>query len=118
MRRPTQLLVLLTGIAVVHLGSQTPRTFRVWVFADAHVGTDLENGRESLALALRQSEAATGLAWDIALDLGDLSGAQGTPKDSEGIEIGSSRTLMRPSVHFRLMGRGSGIPSGPVISCS
>jgi hypothetical protein len=25
--------------------------------------------------------------WDIALDLGDLSGAQGTPKDEEGREI-------------------------------
>ena len=87
MRRLTQLLVLLTGIAVVHLGSQTPRTFRVWVFSDAHVGTDGEHGRESLAVALRQSESATGFAWDIALDLGDVSGAQGTPKDSEGEEL-------------------------------
>ena len=25
--------------------------------------------------------------WDIALDLGDLTGAQGTPKDAEGQEI-------------------------------
>lgn len=87
MRRLPQLLVLLTGIAIVHLGSQTPRTFRVWVFSDAHVGTDRENGRESLATALRQSEGATGFAWDIALDLGDVSGAQGTPKDPEGEEL-------------------------------
>jgi hypothetical protein len=64
-----------------------PRTFHVWVFADAHVGTDKTNGRDSLATALQQSEAASGFAWDIALDLGDMSGAQGTPKDDEGKEI-------------------------------
>ena len=38
-------------------------------------------------MALRQSEAASGFAWDIALDLGDMSGAQGTPKDAEGEEV-------------------------------
>jgi hypothetical protein len=74
-------------VAIVGLKSQTPQTFRVWVFADAHVGTDLRNGRESLATALRQSESASGFAWDIALDLGDMSGAQDTPKDPEGEEI-------------------------------
>ncbi len=67
--------------------SPAPRTFRVWVFADAHVGSDLRKGRESLATALRQSEGAAGFSWDIALDLGDMSGAQGTPKDPEGQEI-------------------------------
>ncbi len=66
---------------------QPPRTFRVWVFSDAHVGTDLGKGRESLATALRQSEGPAGFDWDIALDLGDMSGAQGTPKDDEGREI-------------------------------
>ena len=79
-------------IAVAALGSATapaaaPRTFRVWVFSDAHVGTDKEFGRDSLATALQQSESATGFDWDIALDLGDISGAQGTPKDAEGQEI-------------------------------
>ena len=64
-----------------------PRTFRVWVFADAHVGTDKANGRDSLATALQQSEGPAGFDWDIALDLGDVSGAQGTPKDAEGQEI-------------------------------
>jgi hypothetical protein len=87
MRRFPQLLIFLTAIAIVRLDSQTPRTFRVWVFSDAHVGTDLRNGRESLATALRQSETASGFAWDIALDLGDLSGAHGTSKDDEGEEI-------------------------------
>lgn len=65
----------------------SPRTFRVWVFSDAHVGTDKEYGRDSLATALQQSETAAGFDWDIALDLGDLSGAQGTPKDAEGQEV-------------------------------
>src|SRR5882762_3729752 len=64
-----------------------PKVFRVWVFADAHVGTDKKHERESLAEAIRQSESATGFAWDIALDLGDMSGVQGTPKDPEGEEV-------------------------------
>jgi hypothetical protein len=71
----------------VEASSRAARTFRVWVFADAHVGTDQKNGRESLATALRQSEGPSGFDWDIALDLGDLSGAQGTPKDEEGREV-------------------------------
>jgi hypothetical protein len=57
------------------------------VFADAHVGTDKANGRDSLATALRQSESADGFDWNIALDLGDMSGGQATPKDAEGQEI-------------------------------
>ncbi|HEU4733512.1 MAG TPA: metallophosphoesterase [Kofleriaceae bacterium] len=72
---------------VVPSHHDAPRTFRVWVFSDAHVGTDKEAGRESLAEALRQSESSSGFDWDIALDLGDMSGAQGTPKDAEGAEI-------------------------------
>jgi hypothetical protein len=93
MRQRSVLLTLLLAIVVIGYGqskpndSQTPPTFRVWVFSDAHVGSDLRNGRESLATPLRQSESASGFAWDIALDLGDLSGAQGTPKDEEGQEI-------------------------------
>jgi calcineurin-like phosphoesterase family protein len=65
----------------------TPKEFRVWVFADAHVGTDKKDGRDSLAEVLRQSESPSGFAWDIALDLGDVSGEQATPKDPEGEEI-------------------------------
>jgi hypothetical protein len=79
------LAVLAVGFA--HAGNEAPRTFRVWVFSDAHVDTDKKNGRESLATALRQSEGNAGFDWDIALDLGDVSGAQGTPKDPEGEEI-------------------------------
>jgi hypothetical protein len=74
-------------LALVGLHGQAPKTFRVWLFSDAHVGSDQNNGRESLSTALRQSEGASGFSWDIALDLGDMSGAQGTPKDAEGAEI-------------------------------
>ena len=71
-------------------GSGSPSTaFRVWVFSDAHVGRDRQygHGLESLATAVRQSESASGFDWDIALDLGDLSGDIGVPKDPEGQEI-------------------------------
>src|SRR5262249_37934843 len=68
-------------------GGRPPRTFRVWVFSDAHVGSGKKNGRESLAAALRESESPSGFAWDIALDLGDMSGAVGTPKHPEGEAI-------------------------------
>jgi len=69
--------------------SSEPAQFRVWVFSDAHVGRDLKygNGRESLADAIRQSESADGFDWDIALNLGDISGEVGLPKDAEGEDI-------------------------------
>jgi len=68
----------------------SPRQFRLWAMSDAHVGTDLKQGRESLADALRQSEGAgpgPGFDWDIAVNLGDFSGNQGSPKDDEGAEV-------------------------------
>jgi hypothetical protein len=64
-----------------------PRQFRLWATSDAHVGTDIKRGRESLADAIRQSEGngeGPGFDWDIALHLGDFSGNQGAPKDDEG----------------------------------
>ncbi len=65
--------------------------FRVWAFGDAHVGSDLRHGRESLADAIRQSEgldpAVPGFAWDLAVDVGDMSGGQAVPEDAEGVEI-------------------------------
>jgi hypothetical protein len=81
------LSVVVVTMAPVRASSENPRTFRVWVFSDAHVGTDKANGRESLATAIEQSESTSGFDWDIALDLGDMSGAQGTPRDEEGQEI-------------------------------
>ena len=68
------------------------KVFNIWVFGDAHVGTDLKRGVESLANALRDSEQG-GTAggprfdWDIAIDVGDMSGGQSVPEDSEGIEV-------------------------------
>jgi hypothetical protein len=62
-------------------------TFTVWALSDAHVGNDLRHGRESLADALRQSESRTGFDWDIAVNLGDFSGAQLAPDDAEGREV-------------------------------
>jgi len=61
------------------------KTFNIWLWGDAHVGTDLRCGRESLADAIRDSENA--FDWDIAIDAGDMSGNQGLPQDAEGREI-------------------------------
>ncbi|HSG35470.1 MAG TPA: metallophosphoesterase, partial [Sphingomonadaceae bacterium] len=70
-------------------GGASTDTLRLWAFSDSHVGTDMRHGRESLADALRQSESggAEGgppFDWDLALNLGDMSGGQDTPKDDEG----------------------------------
>lgn len=66
--------------------------FTLWAFGDAHVGTDLKRGRESLADALRTSEQGDAqggppFEWDIAIDVGDMSGGQAVPEDAEGQEI-------------------------------
>src|SRR5262249_33220907 len=76
---------VLASCSAITSGCQgaSPRVFRVWFFSDAHVGSDRRQGRESLAEALRQSESGSGFAWDIALDLGDMSGAESTPQDQE-----------------------------------
>src|SRR6516164_4091254 len=99
---PLKVVLISTAAISTLYGQQNPKSFRVWVFSDAHIGSDPRgsnwnrseavisgpDGRESLATALRQSEdSLTGFDLDIALDLGDLSGAQGTPKDEEGREI-------------------------------
>ena len=65
--------------------------FVLWVMGDAHVGTDLKSGRKSLEEALAQSEGRVEgypqFRWDVALDVGDLSGSQTPPEDSEGFEV-------------------------------
>jgi len=62
--------------------------FNLWAFGDAHVGTDLRRaGRESLADTIRQVEGPDGFDWDIAVDIGDMSGGQDTPQDDEGQEV-------------------------------
>jgi len=65
----------------------------LWAFGDAHVGTDKRFGRRSLADAISQSEfggseGGPSFPWDIAIDVGDMSGAQySLPDDAEGEEI-------------------------------
>ena len=67
-------------------------SFNLWAFGDAHVGSDMKHGRESLADALRCSEfggeeGGPPFAWDIAVDVGDMSGGQSVPEDEEGREV-------------------------------
>jgi len=67
-------------------------TFNLWAFGDAHVGTDLKRGRHSLRESLRTSErggdrGGPPFHWDIAVDIGDMSGGQSVPNDDEGREV-------------------------------
>jgi hypothetical protein len=115
MRAPVALVALLVAVlaaGLAHAADPSPKTFRLWVFSDAHVGTDQQHGRESLAIALKQSESPSGFAWDIALDLGDMSGAQGTPKDPA--EFSGVYTTKRP---FPIDGTWEAIPSASA-TCS
>lgn len=64
----------------------------LWAMGDAHVGTDLKNGRRSLAEALEQSEqggdeGGSPFRWDVAVNVGDYSGGQSVPEDEEGEEV-------------------------------
>jgi hypothetical protein len=70
-------------------GGGKPRTFRVWVASDPHIGRDLRYNRESLAEAIRDSEqpGKDEFNWDIGLMLGDFSGAHLPPDDTEGAEV-------------------------------
>ncbi|BBX61492.1 hypothetical protein MSAS_06660 [Mycobacterium saskatchewanense] len=67
--------------------------FRLWVFGDAHVGTDRRHGRLSLAEAITQSEfggseGGPPFEWDVAIDVGDMSGGHHqVPDDAEGEEV-------------------------------
>lgn len=90
MRMPSRREFLLAPLVVA--AAAAPPTFDLWAFSDAHVGTDLRRGRASLSDALTQSElggphGAPPFHWDIAVDLGDQSGAQGLPDDREGEEV-------------------------------
>ena len=82
--------------------------FRLWTMGCAHVGTDLRiGGRESLAEPIRQveqggSEGGPSFTWDIALNLGDLSGSQTPPGDEEGEEVVRqfAASTLHPREHF------------------
>jgi len=66
-------------------------SFRVWATSCSHVPADIRRGRESLALAIRQSEGqidgAPSFDWDIMLDAGDLSAHQTPPGEKDGMEL-------------------------------
>ena len=82
-------------------------TFTLWVFGDAHVGTDLRLGRPSLADALRtsgQGEPDSGppIDRDIAMDIAICRAARTCRKTLRGMgSLGSSASsrsiLARPS---------------------
>ncbi len=81
-----------TSLAQSQGPSGRSEMLRLWTFSDAHVGTDKQFGRGSLEDSLRHSEfggeeGGPPFDWDLALDLGDMSGGQDTPQDEEGEEI-------------------------------
>jgi hypothetical protein len=89
-------LIWITACTVVLLGisklqSAEPREFHVWAASCAHVPADIRRDRESLALAIRQSEglveSVPGFDWDIMIDAGDLSAHQYPPGDRDGMEL-------------------------------
>jgi hypothetical protein len=83
--------------------------FRLWAFGDAHVGTDKRHGRDSLAEAIVHSErggpeGGPPFDWDIAINVGDMSGAHHQlPDDAEGAEVrrqfGAMRAHRREDVY-------------------
>jgi hypothetical protein len=89
----TSLAAGLTGSAQADPPQTSSDALRLWAFSDAHVGSDRRYGRrESLVEAIQQSEFGTpdrapSFEWDIAVDLGDQSGAQHLPDDDEGAEV-------------------------------
>ncbi|WP_436934704.1 metallophosphoesterase [Halovenus marina] len=96
-------------------------TLNVWAGACSHVGTDLQEGRESFAEAIRQSEGfvdgAPEFEWDVMLHLGDISGTQTPPDDEEGREIRRQWSALRENRReqiYNVLGNHDG--SGPVVS--
>ncbi len=90
-RIPLALLLVGFLTAPVFGLDTTPRQFRVWATSCTHVPADIRRGRESLAVAIRQSEGlvdgAPPFDWDIMIDAGDLSAHQTPPGDKDGKEL-------------------------------
>ncbi len=80
-------LILAFSVGAAHGAERPRRTFRVWAASCSHVPADIRRGRESLALAIRQSEGlvagAPAFDWDIMIDAGDLSAHQTPPGDQD-----------------------------------
>ncbi|NKB36551.1 MAG: hypothetical protein GKR93_05175 [Gammaproteobacteria bacterium] len=88
------IFILLIVLSPAYADSNNVTTCKVWVFADPHVGTDIEKGYESIAAAIRQSESSEAgdkktpaFEWDIAISLGDFAGGFEAPNDKEGAEV-------------------------------
>tara|TARA_R110002049_G_scaffold72490_7_gene187496 strand:+ start:49068 stop:52058 length:2991 start_codon:yes stop_codon:yes gene_type:complete len=87
------LVLLLCSIGAVENvhSAESGRKFKVWATSCSHVPADIRRGRESMALAIRQSEGfvegAPAFDWDIMLDAGDLSAHQFPPGDIDGQEL-------------------------------
>jgi hypothetical protein len=89
--------------------------FNVWAAACAHIHSDLQFGRRSLAEAIAQSESGRApFDWDILLHLGDISGTQSPPRDEDGppvVEQLSSGRKHRIEQIYQLLGNHDA--SGP-----
>lgn len=95
------------------------KTLSIWACGCCHIHSDLQHGRRSLAEAIEQSEngGAEGgepFEWDVMLNLGDLSGTQGPPRDEDGppvVEQLRAGRLHRPEQIYCLLGNHDA--SGP-----
>lgn len=90
-RRSVLLALILAALLTDAKAEESPQQFRVWATSCSHVPADIRRNRESLALAIRQSEGAIKDApafdWDIMIDAGDLSAHQAPPGDRDGKEL-------------------------------
>lgn len=96
---------------------------QLWTFSDAHVGTDARHGRKSLAEAIGQAERGGELGgppfdWDLAVDMGDMSGGQDPPDDAEGELIveqfrDALRKHDREQIYNLAGNHDRGAPGGP-----
>ena len=91
MKRLVIASTILASLLTVADADDSPQQFRVWATSCSHVPTDIRRGRESLALAIRQSEGAIkdtpSFDWDVMIDAGDLSAHQTPPGDKDGKEL-------------------------------
>ena len=111
-----------TGVAQAAETDRTEKNvFRVWAMGCSHVGTDRRvKRRESLADAIRHSEqGGPPFEWDVAVHLGDLSGAQGFPTDEEGKEavrqLAAARKHRREDFYFVAGNHDASGPGQPTM---
>ena len=90
----------LAGLAAGVATAQSRDRLDLWIFSDAHVGTDKRRGRESLVESIQHSE--TDFRWDLALDLGDMSGGQAV--ETESGTVGEGAAQVADNRYFETMG--------------